>query len=160
MMLTGTPGFRARRIEAGLLSAGNDFNSTTTPYEVGLSRFVDMSKGDFIGRDALKECETRNKIFGIKVKGGIPKRKEFFSDNGSVVGVVTSSTWSPFFECGVGIVRVEDTTLCIGSNVTVEGIDNKRYLGKLCTLPMYDKEGLIVRGKHTSVPTGPETWNG
>ena len=160
MMLTGTPGFRARRIEAGLLSAGNDFNRTTTPYEVGLSRYVDMSKGDFIGRNALKNSQIQNKIFGIKVRNGIAKRKEFFSVEGSVLGEVTSSTWSPFFECGVGIVRVRDTSLSIGSSVTVEGIDNNRYLGKLCALPMYDKEGLIVRGKNLSVPTCPEPWNG
>ncbi len=34
MILTATPGFRARRIEAGLLSAGADFDHTTTPFEV------------------------------------------------------------------------------------------------------------------------------
>ena len=159
MMLTGTPGFRARRIEAGLLSAGSDFNSTTTPYEVGLSRFVDMSKGDFIGRNALKESEVQNKIFGIKVRNSIAKRKEFFSDEGIVLGKVTSSTWSPFFECGVGIVRVEDKTLDIGANITVEGIDNNNYSAQLCTLPMYDGEGLIVRGKCKRVPAGPDPWN-
>ena len=160
MILTGTPVFRARRIEAGLLSAGNDFNSTTTPYEVGLGRFVDMSKADFIGRTALKKCETRSKIFGIKVKGGIPKRKEFFSDEGIILGKVTSATWSPYFECGVGIVRVNDQTLTVGSNVTVEGSDSKKYFGQLCELPMYDKDGLIVRGKYTHVPVGPQPWTG
>ena len=36
LRLTGTPVFRARRIEAGLLSAGRDFNRYTNPFEVGL----------------------------------------------------------------------------------------------------------------------------
>ena len=53
MKLTGTPVFRARRIEAGLLSAGRDFNKSTTPFDVGLNKFVDMQKGNFIGKQAL-----------------------------------------------------------------------------------------------------------
>ena len=36
MILTGTPGFRCKRIESGLLSAGQDFNYETNPYDVGL----------------------------------------------------------------------------------------------------------------------------
>ena len=160
MILTGTPVFRARRIEAGLLSAGNDFDGTTTPYDVGLGRFVDMTKADFIGRAALKGCETQNKIFGIKVMGGIAKRTNFFSNDGVVLGKVTSSTWSPYFECGVGIVRLKDLTLDVGTNVTVKGIDGKSYLGQLCALPMYDQEGLIVRGVHTAIPNAPKPWSG
>ena len=35
MILTGTPGFRCKRIESGLLSAGQDFNYETNPYDVG-----------------------------------------------------------------------------------------------------------------------------
>ena len=39
MVLTGTPVFRARRIEAGLMSQA-EFDETTTPYEAGLGHFV------------------------------------------------------------------------------------------------------------------------
>jgi hypothetical protein len=51
MPLTAIPVFRARRIEAGLLSAGCDFDQTTTPYAAGLSAFVDLDKPDFVGRE-------------------------------------------------------------------------------------------------------------
>ena len=71
MVLAGTPGFRARRIEAGLLSANNDFTSKTTPFEVGLGRFVDLEKVDFVGRSALLNSERKSKIWGLKVDGGI-----------------------------------------------------------------------------------------
>ena len=60
MILTATPGFRCRRIEAGLLSAGQDFDHTTTPFAVGLGRFIDFEKGDFIGREALSEGRPAN----------------------------------------------------------------------------------------------------
>ena len=160
MMLTGTPVFRARRIEAGLLSAGNDFNSTTTPYDVGLSRFVDMNKEDFIGRAALKFCSKKSRVFGLKVIGGIARRAPLFGVNGITLGRVTSSTWSPYFECGIGIVIANDIRVSLGTTVKVEGIDGEFYSGKLCSLPMYDTEALIVRGKKVAIPTGSNAWNG
>ena len=49
MILTASPGFRCRRIEAGLLSAGRDFTRDRTPFAVGLGKFIDFNKGDFIG---------------------------------------------------------------------------------------------------------------
>ena len=52
MILAATPGFRCRRIEAGLLSAGQDFTHTTTPFAVGLGRFIDFEK--VISSDALR----------------------------------------------------------------------------------------------------------
>ena len=44
MIITATPSFRGRRIEAGLLSAGQDFTNETNPFSVGLGRFVDLDK--------------------------------------------------------------------------------------------------------------------
>ncbi len=42
-----------RRIEAGILDNGTDFDLTMTPFEAGLGAFVDLDKPAFIGRDAL-----------------------------------------------------------------------------------------------------------
>ena len=159
MMLTGTPVFRARRIEAGLLSAGNDFDKTTTPYDVGLGKFVNMKKKDFIGRIAFEKCDKKNKILGIKVKGCIAKRSHFFSTNGLILGNVTSSTWSPYFECGIGIVRSNKYEINVGMEVNVSGLDGSLYSATLCELPMYDKEGLIVRGEAIAVPEAPNPWS-
>ena len=160
MVLTGTPAFRARRIEAGLLSAGNDFDRTTTPFDVGLGRFVDMTKIEFIGRAALEKCYKKSKILGIKVRKGIAKRGHFISNEGKILGSITSSTWSPDFKCGVGIVHCKDDQAVEGLQVNVEGIDGNSYVGHLCQLPMYDKDGLIVRGKVSAIPTKPKPWDG
>ena len=159
IVLTGTPVFRARRIEAGLLSAGTDFNKSTTPFDVGLGKYVDMEKKAFIGRQALETCNKQNKIFGIKVKNGIAKRGQFFSENGDVLGVVTSSTWSPYFECGVGIIRAQDTELRIGARLMIIGLDGDFHSAELCALPMYDKGAQIVRGNIISVPLAPCPWS-
>ena len=153
MMLCGTPGFRARRIEAGLLSAGADFDESTTPFDVGLGRFVDLKKSNFIGREALLNSDKSNKLFGIKVKHGIAKKGDFYSLSGDILGKITSSTWSPFLDCGVGMVRIKSNSISLGSKVSVLGVDGKAYTGTLCKLPMYDEKGLIVRGKKISFST-------
>ena len=159
MILTGTPVFRARRIEAGLLTQA-DFDSTTTPFDLGLGRFLHMDKPDFIGKAALEKADKRCRTFGMRVRGGIADRGRTISINGDIVGLVCSSTWSPYQECGVALVRMDDPEMGPSTEVKVLGIDGKTYSAKLCSLPMYDSEGTIVRGKNTSIPKGPEPWTG
>ncbi|MGI9436091.1 MAG: aminomethyltransferase family protein, partial [Geminicoccaceae bacterium] len=160
MILTATPGFRCRRIEAGLLSAGQDFDHTTTPFSVGLGRFVDFDKGDFIGREALWEADQRTRSWGMRVEGGIALRGRTLERDGTIVGRVTSSTWSPYQTCGVGIVHLDSADLGPGTLVDVQCSDGTLHRAELCTLPMYDPEGAIVRGKKQAVPEGPKPRKG
>jgi aminomethyltransferase len=160
MILTATPGFRCRRIEAGLLSAGQDFDHTTTPFAVGLGRFVDLDKGDFIGRDALLRADRRRRSWGLRVEGGSALRGRTLERNGAVIGRVTSSTWSPYQVCGVAIVRLDSADPGSGAAVEVRCTDGTFHRAELCTLPMYDPEGAIVRGSNKVIPDGPEPWEG
>ncbi|MYF89708.1 MAG: aminomethyl transferase family protein, partial [Boseongicola sp. SB0676_bin_33] len=57
MEILGLDAMNIRRIEAGILNAGSDFNETTTPYAAGLGRFVDADKFDFIGKAALEAAD-------------------------------------------------------------------------------------------------------
>ena len=74
MIITATPSFRGRRIEAGLLSAGQDFTKNTNPFSVGLGRFVDLEKKDFIGKSALINSDKKCKTWGIRVVEGVAKK--------------------------------------------------------------------------------------
>ncbi|MFT5503876.1 MAG: glycine cleavage system aminomethyltransferase T [Gammaproteobacteria bacterium] len=159
MVLTGTPVFRARRIEAGLLSP-TDFGDMTTPFEAGLGHFINMDKPDFIGREALEIADKRNRTFGMRVRGSIAERGRSILINGVEVGKVCSSTWSPFQECGVGIVRMDDLATEAGLELGVRCIDGEIHSAQLCSLPMYDSKGGIVRGKNTVIPSRPEPWVG
>ena len=158
MILAGSPGFRARRIEAGLLSANNDFTKDTSPFEVGLGRFVDLDKEDFIGKEALMKSNKKNKVWGIKVRKGIAKRGRTISINGTMIGTISSSTWSPYLNCGVGIARIDDESIEAGKEVDVLGLSDKYYKAQICTLPMYDEKGLILRGIDKTIPTEPNPW--
>ena len=138
MIITATPSFRGRRIEAGLLSAGQDFTKDTNPFSVGLGRFVDLEKKDFIGKSALINSDKKCKTWGIRVVEGVAKKGETISLNNKIIGKVTSSTWSPYQVCGVGIVHMQDSEYKPGLVVDVDCVDGKSHKAKLCELPMYD----------------------
>jgi aminomethyltransferase len=159
MILTGTPVFRARRIEAGLMGT-TEFDSTTTPFDAGLGHFVQMDKQNFIGREALEKADKRPRTFGMRVLGGIAERGRTISIGDDLVGIVCSSTWSPYQECGVALVRMDDPAMGPSTEVKVTGTDGKTYNAKLCSLPMYDSEGAIARGKNITIPNGPQPWKG
>ena len=160
MILTASPVFRCRRIEAGLLSAGQDFTNKTDPYSVGLGRFVDIDKDYFIGKEALQKKNKECLTWGIRVEKGTASKGKNLKINGKVVGEVTSSTWSPYQVCGVGIVRMQNSNFGPGTILDVDCTNGKTHKGELCELPMYDQKGEIVRGKNKDIPKEPNPWVG
>jgi glycine cleavage system aminomethyltransferase T len=160
MIITATPSFRGRRIEAGLLSAGQDFTKDTDPFSVGLGRFVDLEKKDFIGKSALINSDKKCKTWGVRVVEGVAKKGETISLNNKIIGEVTSSTWSPYQVCGVGIVHMQDSEYKPGLVVDVDCMDGKPHKAQLCELPMYDPKGEIVRGLKKDIPKKPKPWPG
>ena len=160
MIITATPVFRCRRIEAGLLSAGQDFTNKTDPFSVGLGRFVDLEKDNFIGKEALKNSNKKCRTWGLRVEKGTAMKGKNLRISGKIVGEITSSTWSPYQVCGVGIVRMQNNNMGPGTVVDVNCTNGKIQKGELCELPMYDPNGDIVRGKNKEIPNKPNPWSG
>ena len=160
MILVATPGFRCRRIEAGLLSAGQDFSKKTNPFSVGLGRFVNFDKEDFVGKEALLSSDKRCKTWGIRVMDGTAIKGEGIKINEKIIGTITSSTWSPYQICGVGIVHLDNNDNGPGDIVDVKCTDGKVHKGEICKLPMYDEKGEIVRGIDKNIPKEPSPWVG
>ena len=160
MIITATPVFRCRRIEAGLLSAGQDFTNKTDPFSVGLGKFVDLEKDNFIGKEALKNSNKKCRTWGLRVEKGTAMKGKNLKINGKIVGEITSSTWSPYQVCGVGIVRMQNNNMGPGTVVDVNCTNGKIQKGELCELPMYDQNGDIVRGKNKKIPNKPNPWSG
>ena len=160
MIITATPVFRCRRIEAGLLSAGQDFTNKTDPFSVGLGKFVDLEKDNFIGKEALKNSNKKCRTWGLRVEKGTAMKGKNLKINGKIVGEITSSTWSPYQVCGVGIVRMQNNNMGPGTVVDVKCTNGKIQKGELCELPMYDPNGDIVRGKNKEIPNKPNPWSG
>ena len=160
MIITATPVFRCRRIEAGLLSAGQDFTNKTDPFSVGLGKFVDLEKDNFIGKEALKNSNKKCRTWGLRVEKGTAMKGKNLRISGKIVGEITSSTWSPYQVCGVGIVRMQNNNMGPGTVVDVNCTNGKIQKGELCELPMYDQNGDIVRGKNKEIPNKPNPWSG
>ena len=160
MILVATPGFRCRRIEAGLLSAGQDFSKKTNPFSVGLGRFVNFDKEDFVGKEALLSSDKRCRTWGIRVMDGTAIKGESIKINEKKIGTITSSTWSPYQICGVGIVHLDNNDNGPGDIVDVKCTDGKVHKGEICKLPMYDEKGEIVRGIDKNIPKKPSPWTG
>ncbi len=94
------------RLEAGLPLYGHEIDETTNPIEAGLDRFVKLSK-DFIGAEALRRVEETGptrRLAGFKVDGrGIPRAHQDILRDDTVVGHVTSGTFSPTLQIGIGM---------------------------------------------------------
>ncbi len=155
MVPVSAEGFRTRRIEAGLLNAGSDFDEGVTPFAAGLGHMVEFEKADFIGKAALQAADKRRRTWGMRVQGGVAHIGKVLSRNGASAGVVCSSAWSPFQRCGVALVRLDDSELGPGTELQVECIDGEIRPAVTCETPMYDKNREIPRGKLIDIPEIP-----
>ncbi len=133
-----------RRIEAGILDNGTDLDSTMTPYEAGLGRFVDLEKVTFRGRDALAAvADRRQLLLGISSPTAVPVAEDPVCLGGEIVGTVTTGAWSPFLEVGVGYVRLRDAGLAVGTEVT---LGEDEAIAEIAALPFSDAERRVARG--------------
>ena len=132
-----------RRIEAGILDSGSDFNSLMTPFEVGLERFVDLRKKDFIGREALRIANPGNRLFGLSCDGVSPHANDLVLSNRAVVGKVTTGAFSPYLKCGIGYVRFEKPSNWADKTLTLLSHRSGEVSCQIVDLPFYDQEKLL-----------------
>ena len=151
MTLFGLDSMHIRRIEAGILNAGSDFDKTTTPYDVGFGMFVDEDKGDFIGKTALQNASREPRLTGI-ICDAEPHIRGLIQINGETVGKVTAGAMSPYLKHGVGITLMNVPGFVAGTEVMVACTDGEYHKGQLADLPLYDKAGEIQRGKKVDIP--------
>ncbi|MDX8353535.1 dimethylsulfoniopropionate demethylase [Cognatiyoonia sp. IB215182] len=120
------------RIEAGLLSYGNDMTRENTPHECGLGRFCSTQTAiGCVGRDALlrvaKEGPTQQ-VRAIAIDGHIPSCDRVWPimAKGKRVGQVTSAAKSPDYNTNVAIGMVRMTHLDEGTQLDVHTQDGVR----------------------------------
>ena len=155
MEIFGLDAMNIRRIEAGILNAGSDFNATTTPYAAGLGRFVDMNKGPFLGQSALAQADQRSRLHGLRCPDGAPLIAADVAHNGHTVGTVTAGAHSPFLQSGIGYGLLHAPGLEHGAKVEVGCSDGKMRPAELVELPFYDRQAEIPRGKRVDIPIRP-----
>ena len=152
MDIFGLDAMNIRRIEAGILNAGSDFNLSTTPYDANLGRFVDEDKGDFIGKTALQAVNRQPRLHGIKCPSGEPLIAAAVEVNGQHAGTVTAGAVSPYLKHGIGYALMDSAAHGVGAQVEVGCRDGSMQRAELVELPYYDKLAEIPRGKRVDIP--------
>lgn len=122
---------------------GSDLSPERNPIEAGLGFFVDLSKPNFIGREALlktKEIGPREKLvpFRMREKGPPPRPHYAVLHNSERVGEVTSGTLSPSLNWGVGMAYVSAAHAKIGAQIDIE-IRSQKFPATIEKKPLYRK---------------------
>ncbi|MXX93164.1 MAG: aminomethyl transferase family protein [Chloroflexi bacterium] len=137
-----------RRLEAGILSYGQDMDIENNPFEVRLGWQVDLTKeSDFIGKDALtkiKQDGVKQRLVGLKL-GGKPitwYNEDFYlvKDSGSRddVGYVTSAFWSPNVGSNIALAVMPKTHWKRGTNVNVQLPNDGIVDASVVRVPFFD----------------------
>jgi aminomethyltransferase len=125
-----------RRVEAGILSYGNDIaldNNAYSdyqflnPYEIGLGWTVDLDQeADFIGKQALAriaEEGVSRKVVGVEIGGDplIGYLDDYLpvTEGRDQIGQVSSAFWSPRLEKNIGFALVPVQQSELGTKLTV-----------------------------------------
>ncbi|TMI79670.1 MAG: aminomethyl transferase family protein, partial [Bacillati bacterium ANGP1] len=143
LQLCGSRALNIRRVEAAILNAGQDFDWTTTPYEINLGWMVDLNKASFCGRAHLARLQQENptrKLVGLRVDVDEPTEEGtpiLWRDQ--VAGRVTSATYSPALNASIalGVVKTEVSEVATSLFVEASG---QRVRAEVVSMPFVDPE--------------------
>lgn len=138
------------RIEAGLVFAGYEFDSSTDPFEAGIGFTVASKDEDWIGKAALerRKAHPRERLVGIELLSNeaAGKGDPVFVGRARV-GQVTSGTRSPLLKKSIALARVDVSCAGLGTALEVGKLDGlqKRLPATVVRFPFYDPEKTRVR---------------
>lgn len=137
------------RLEAALPLYGHELSRDTTPLEAGLSRFVRMEKGPFIGRDSLdrqRKEGLRRTLVGIELRDpGIARQGYAVHHDGAPVGEITSGTKSPTLNRAIALAYVGAQVGATGTRLAVE-IRGRMAAAEVVRRPFYRREQARASG--------------
>jgi len=130
------------RLEACLPLHGNDITTETDPVSAGLD-WTCSDRTDYIGSSrvaALRGEGTGRSLVPFLIEGeGIPRAGNPVKDGEQTVGEVTSGTFSPSLQQGIGMAWVPGSLAAPGTGLTVD-VRGKRRAARVSSKPLYPKE--------------------
>jgi aminomethyltransferase len=129
------------RLEMAYSLYGHELSAEISVLEANLDWTVRFGP-DFLGKEALvkqRDAGVERTIAGIVVqeKRGAPRHSApVYSRAGQQIGVVTSGSFSPSLEIGIGLVLIPPKYAGIGEQVLVD-IRGTRVAAKVVELPFY-----------------------
>lgn len=130
------------RLEACFHLHGNDLTTETDPISAGLAWVCKEGTG-FIGAErvaALRSSGTDRKLVPFVIEGaGIPRPGNPVVLGDETVGEVTSGTFSPSLERGIGMAYVQTDLATPGTELEID-VRGKRRAARVSSKPLYPKE--------------------
>lgn len=131
------------RLEMCFPLNGSDLSADHNPIEAGLGFFVDLNKGDFIGRAPLAETKAngaKNRLVAFRMNGkGPPPRAHYgVLMNGERIGETTSGSLAPSLNIGIGMAYVSAPNAKPGSAIEIE-IRGQKFPATIEKKPLYKK---------------------
>jgi len=129
------------RLESRFSLYGNEIDETTNPIEAGLAWTCKLDK-EFLGRDAIAKVKDEGpsrRIAGLVVTGGVARHGHPVTNDGQVVGVVTSGTFGPTVEKNIALAYVPASLAKPGTEIAVR-IREKDVPATVVKTPFYRRE--------------------
>lgn len=131
------------RLEAGMLLYGTDMDESRSPIEARLGWIVKPDKGDFAGKDVLvrqRSEGTAERIVGLELdRRAIPRHGyPVLAADGERIGEVTSGTFSPTLQHGIGLAYVASPHAEPDRELQVE-IRGRRHPVRTVKTPFYKR---------------------
>ena len=130
------------RLEAGMPLYGHELSETIDPLTAGLSWAVDLNK-EFVGAEALRKLNAeggpKRTLVGLELEGRrIARQGTPVKMGGTIVGDVTSGTFSPTLQKSIAMALIDRDHAGEGTAVVADlkGTDNPARVVKL---PFYKR---------------------
>lgn len=130
------------RLEAGMPLYGHEMDEQTDPFTAGLAFGVKLDQGEFFGRRALlaaRDRTDRPQRIGLQLEGKRIAREgaQIYHDE-TLVGRVTSGTYSPTLERPIAMGYVPSQLAAVGTKLLVD-IRGQRLPAEVVKLPFYSR---------------------
>ncbi|HEY1284767.1 MAG TPA: glycine cleavage system aminomethyltransferase GcvT [Solirubrobacterales bacterium] len=128
------------RLEACFHLHGNDLTPERNPIEAGLGWCCKEETG-FIGSGPVARARaegTAERLVPFRVEGpGIPRAGNTVLSEGEAIGVVTSGTFSPSLEIGIGMAYLRSELAEPGNEIEID-VRGRLRAARVASKPLYD----------------------
>lgn len=149
LKLFGGRAIESMRMEKGYLHWKSDILTEFDPFESGLARFVDLSKPEFIGKDALQnreQAKQKSKLVTLclDVHDAPAHPGASVMQNGSVVGTVTSGDFGHRLGENLAYAFIKSDLMQNHEDLSID-VAGKMVSSTIRQSPMLDPKGTRFR---------------
>jgi glycine cleavage system aminomethyltransferase T len=132
------------RLEAAMPLYGHELSDETTPLHAGLSKFVDLDKPFFIGREPLmklRQSGPNERLIAFEMKQRGPIARQGFdvkSAAGEKIGNVTSGIFSPTLQKVIGMAYIRSADAITGKEIQID-VRGRLHAATIVKRPFYKR---------------------